>query len=256
MTLENVYVIPHGDEIISRPNRESSIMHDRIIGLIKDDASDSIAIISPHSLRLKHHIPLINTEHLGGRYRIGNKLLKRTFESDSLLNQRIISSCKNVEEVNFVTSSGPLSVFPLDFGALIPLSFFRKRKISLLGQWRDGPRDDLVSFGRELYHSVEMMPYKITVIFSADQAHTHNAAGPYGYSSNASHYDKMVIDAISTGNFIDLKGINDEIIETAKPDSYWNMLSFYGFTDEAGRKTSFEYYYVQDYFGMLLAKGS
>ncbi|MGC8655853.1 MAG: hypothetical protein ACP5TG_05085 [Thermoplasmata archaeon] len=253
MVLERAYIIPHGDEILSLPNKESKEMNEIIKKSTNKDSADSILIISPHSLRLNKCIPVINTKYLSGYYKIGKSIIRKKYESDRELNRIILSKCIDADEVNFITSEGKLSSFPVDFGSLIPLQFFKPKEVSILGQWRSENRQGLIKFGKSLFHSIEESGKKITVIFSADQAHTHNSKGPYGYSPDARKYDELVIKALKSNDFDELIGIEREVIENAKPDSYWNMLSFYGFIREASLKPVFRYYYVQEYFGMIFA---
>ncbi len=256
MVLEKAYIIPHGDEIISQPNDESRIMFETINEYTRKDKSDSIIIISPHSLRLNRSIPVINTEHLYGNYKIDKKVIRKSYSTNREINRLIISNCDNTEEVNFVTAEGKLSRFPVDFGSLIPLTFFNPKKVSILGQWRTNNRNALVEFGKCLARIVKESSYNISVIFSADQAHTHNPKGPYGYSEMARVYDDLVVETLKNNNFEKLKSIENEIIENAKPDSFWNMLTFSGFIEEASLKPIFRYYYVQEYFGMIFADTS
>jgi aromatic ring-opening dioxygenase LigB subunit len=253
MVLERAYIIPHGDEILSLPNKESKEMNEMIRKFTNDDSADSILIISPHSLRLNKCIPVINTKYLSGYYKIEKSIIRKKYESDRELNGIILSKCNDTDEVNFITSDGKLSSFPVDFGSLIPLYFFKVNRVSILGQWRSGNREALINFGKCLFHSIRDSDEKITVIFSADQAHTHNSKGPYGYSPDAKKYDELVIKTLRSNDFDELIGIDEKVIENAKPDSYWNMLSFYGFIREASLKPAFRYYYVQEYFGMIFA---
>ncbi len=256
MTLERAYIIPHGDEILSLPNEESRKMNEVIKKYTRDDSADSIVIISPHSLRLNKCIPVINTKYLSGYYKIDGLRIRKKYDNNRDLNRIILSKCKNTDEVNFVTSEGKLSSFPVDFGSLIPLQFFRPKRISIIGQWRTNEREKLIDFGKSLFHSLDESGDRVTVIFSADQAHTHNPAGPYGYSPDAKKYDDLVIKALESSDFEQIINIDEKIIENAKPDSYWNLLSFYGFITEASLKPIFRYYYVQEYFGMLFADTS
>lgn len=253
MALEKVYVIPHGDELLSLPNEESRIMNDTIKKIANDDRSTSIVIISPHSLRLNKEIPVINTRFLSGYYRIGDRILRRRYESNRELNREIIMNCENSDEVNFITTDGRMSLFPLDFGSLIPLQFFHVKSISVIGQWRSEDRKALVDFGRCLYKIVESRNEKVSVIFSADQAHTHDLKGPYGYSKYAKTYDDLIIRSVKDNDFSELLTLDEEVLEKAKPDSFWNMLSYFGFIREASLVPRFGYYYVQEYFGMMFA---
>ena len=56
-----------------------------------------------------------------------------------------------------------------------------------------------------------------------------------------------------TGSFEDLYKIEQEIIDTGKPDSFWNLMVMYGILQASGRKMRLDYHYVEIYFGMMLA---
>ncbi len=253
MTLVGTYLIPHGDEILSLPNKESRLMNEAIIKATRGDSADSVLIISPHSLRIPSGLPVINTQYLSGRYRIGKITLKGEYVTDRELNSLLIKSSKYFVETNFVTAEGELSTFPVDFGALIPLTFFCTKKVSMLGQWRTTKRNQLIELGRRLFDIVSGLDEKVSVVFSADQAHTHSKTGPYGFNTEAKRYDKTVIKAIRTNRFDDIAHLSEDHIASAKPDSYWNLLMFHGFADQGNLVPKFHYYYLQEYFGMILA---
>jgi len=253
MVLKNVYIIPHGDEIITQPNPESAHMNRKIKEIARDDTSDTIVIISPHSIRLSKMIGVVNTEYLRGRLRLTGKNIFQVFKTDRELNSLILKNIDETEEVLYITGEGKSSVFPLDFGSIIPLHFFGKRKISLIGQSRLRERDRLIDFGRKLFRTTMEYGGNVSIILSADQAHTHSISGPYGYSSYSKYYDDLVVKSIKENNFSKLVDLDEHIIEEAKPDSYWNILTFYGIIDEGKLKPEFKYYYVERYFGMMLA---
>ncbi len=253
MSLVKTYLIPHGDEILSFPNQESRKMNGSISKETKGDPSETVLIISPHSLRIPSGLPVVNTQYLSGKYEIGKNILKGDYETDRNLNSDLIKKSKHFVEVNFVTTTGKLSTFPADFGTLIPLTFFCNKRVSMLGQWRTPRRDLLIDLGKKLYDVVLKSDRKISVVFSADQAHTHSRTGPYGFDGRAKKYDKMVERAIRTNAFDELVSLDDEYLDGAKPDSYWNLLMYHGFTERGKLTPKFHYYYLQEYFGMLFA---
>ncbi len=253
MVLERTYIIPHGDEILSLPNAESKLMNRAISKVTRGDNSETILIISPHSLRIPNGLPVINTEYLSGRYRIGKVTIRGDYKTDKVLNSRLVKASKRFMETNFVTTEGRLSKFPVDFGTLIPLTFFGKRSISMLGQWRTSNKSELMELGRKLYGVVSNVEQRVSVVFSADQAHAHLKTGPYGYDPRAEKYDRLVIDSIKNNSFDSLIKLNEDYLNGAKPDSYWNVLMFLGFVEAGGLVPRFHYYYLQEYFGMLLA---
>ena len=256
MVLERLYVIPHGDEIIDVPNQESRELRDKITEVTREDGSDSIIVLTPHGMTLSSGIPIINTENLHGEY--STKTVRLV--SDHKTNKEIVRNIaaefgKEMVTVNFATSSGPLSVFPEDFGTIIPLTFFGKQKISIISQPRISDPEKLMRLGRNIWNTVDSMDIKISVVFSADQAHTHSKSGPYGYSEYAKLYENKIKGYFERGSLSGIENMDQGMVVEAKPDSYWNMVILNGFMKNSGMHITLDYHYVENYFGMMLAHG-
>ena len=256
MVLERLYVIPHGDEIIDMPDDESAELHNKIKEITSGDNSDSLIILTPHGVTLSSGIPIINTENLHGEYSTKTKTLVSDHKTDKEVVRNIAAEFgKEMITINFGTSSGPLSVFPEDFGTIIPLTFFKNKRISIIGQPRITDRAKLMRLGKSIWNTVDSMDKKISVIFSADQAHTHSSLGPYGYSDYSSVYDKKIREFFQSGSLNGIENIDEGVIIEAKTDSYWNMVILNGFLKSSGMHVTMDYYYVEKYFGMLLGHG-
>ena len=254
MVLERLYVIPHGDEILDRPNENSKRMYSAISQMVLGDSSELIALVSPHSLILPERVAIVNTENAGGIYHIKSGKLSIKCEIDRLLSRQLqIMAGDAADLVGFVTSNGPMSNFPLDFGSIIPLTFFNQRRLVLMGQPRPKNHDRMYAFGKILYDWSRDAKRKISIVFSADQAHTHSPDGPYGYSDESSIYDSEIISAIDKSDFSKIRSFDQEFIGKAKPDSFWNMIMLAGLLDASNMKMKVNYYYVEHYFGMLAA---
>lgn len=254
MPISGIYVIPHGDELIDNPSEGSVKLRKHIENIASADNSETLLILSPHGLRLKNRISVINTEWLRAGYSTETRVLQAKYKTDRELVETILTGLENyTEEIQFVTSSGDLSVFPIDFGTAIPLSFFTNDKVVSMGQTRVFDRDFLVQFGMKLAQILSEGSKRTGVILSADQAHTHWEGGPYGYSEKASDYDSRIIRSINSNDFQDMLQMTEEYIDAAKPDSYWNMLILSGILKQTGRKLKVLDYYVEKYFGMLVA---
>ncbi len=254
MVLSSVYVIPHGDEIISRKNADAATLNSLISDLSSRDTSDTIVILSPHGLRITDSVAVISTEWLRGDLVISGIRLRRKYRVNLDLARQISSLMEGfTRSATFITTGGPKSVFPLDFGSLIPLSFFSPETVVAIGQPRIKNRDKLVEFGRLLGDTLANFPKDVSVIFSADQAHTHAQDGPYGYSPKAKLYDETIRRSLSENDFSSLMDIMDDTIDDAKPDSFWNMLILSGLLESTGKIMQFDFGYVEHYFGMMLA---
>lgn len=253
MTLENVYIIPHGDEIIDQPNRQSIELFEKIREITDGDSSETILIISPHGLRLSKSIGVINTEFLVADLALKTRKLEAEYVTDRALVKSILEKSEVSQEVSFITSSGPLSRFTLDFGTVIPLHFFKQKKLVAIGQPRIWDREMLQNFGRIIAKVAKNSENRISVVISADQAHTHEVSGPYGYSEASAEYEEMIEKCFRESDFRPLLNLTEDFVDRAKPDSYWNMLILKGIMEETGMKTVLDYHYVEIYFGMLLA---
>ncbi|WP_393970816.1 hypothetical protein OXIME_001051 [Oxyplasma meridianum] len=254
MVLNRVYMTPHGDEIIDLPNQESRVLSEKLRDLAENDTSDVLVVLSPHGVNLSKNIAVVNTENFQANTPLKDKYLYFNAKNERVLTENLIKSAPDItEELKFVTYSGDLSTFPLDFGSSIPLYFFRQRNIVLVGQSRIGDRDKLVNFGRTLCRVAGEYEKKVSIIISADQAHTHSEKGPYGYSPNAEKYEEVVKHCFQTGSFDDLYRIDQMIVDTGKPDSFWNLMVMHGILQESGKKMHLDYAYVEVYFGMMLA---
>lgn len=257
MVLEGLYVIPHGDEIIDMPDQESKQFHDKIVEVTREDRSDSIIMLTTHGMTLSSGIPIINTENLHGEYSTKTAKLVSDHKTDKEIVRNIAAEFgKEMVTVNFATPSGPLSVFPEDFGTIIPLTFFGKQKISIISQPRISDTEKLMRLGRNIWNTVDSMDIKISVIFSGNQAYTHVKSGPFGFSEYAKLYEDRMKGYFERGSLQGIENMDQGMVVEAKSDSYWNMVILNGFLKNSGMRVSLDYYYVENYFGMLLAHGS
>lgn len=253
MTLERVYVIPHGDEIIDQPNRESVELFEKIKEVTAADPAETILILSPHGLRLSKSVGIINTEFLEANLQLKTTKLEAEYVTDRKLTKALLEKSDVTQEVSFITSSGPLSRFILDFGSVIPLHFFAQKSVVAIGQPRIWDKDMLIEFGKNISRAVNDSPLGVSIVFSADQAHTHDPSGPYGYSESSAVYEDLIEKCFRESNLNPLLDLDEEFVDGAKPDSYWNMLILKGLMEETGLRTVLDYHYVEVYFGMLLA---
>ncbi|MGP6239483.1 hypothetical protein ACNF40_03580 [Cuniculiplasma sp. SKW4] len=254
MVLKRIYMIPHGDEIIDMPNEESKKMNHAISELAGNDDSDVIIILSPHGINLSKNIGIINTERFQSNTNLKSVHLNDYWVNERRLCEKIISECNDIgEEVRYVTYSGEESVFPMDFGTSIPLNFFKKRSVVLIGQSRKVDRKSQKEFGKRIGKIIMAYDRNVSVIFSADQSHTHSPDGPYGYSDQADIYEDKLKKCIEMNDYREMEELNESVIDRAKPDSFWNILVMAGLLEVSKRSMKFVYGYVERYFGMFLA---
>ncbi|GGM78104.1 extradiol dioxygenase [Thermogymnomonas acidicola] len=247
-----VHVVPHGDELIDLPDANARAMSSHVARVLARDSAGTALVMSPHSFRLSGRIGVSLNERATGSYSTGRRRIRMSRRIDTGL-ARSISGLPDACSITFMTERGEKSIFPLDFGSMIPLRFMPARKIVVLTQARDLPRESLVMFGQNMGRLLDGADGAYSVIFSADQAHTHAADGPYGYSPEASIYEEAVRRAFISGDLAHLLDIDEETVQGAKPDSYWELLVLHGLLKELGLRIHYIYGYVAHYFGMMLA---
>ncbi|MDA4128604.1 MAG: hypothetical protein OK422_04020 [Thaumarchaeota archaeon] len=94
---------------------------------------------------------------------------------------------------------------------------------------------------------------KYAFVASADQAHTHSAKGPYGYSKSASTYDNLVLSSIRMNNLKRLLNVKKALVEKAKPDSLWQMAMLAGAVEGTNLRPETFSYQIPTYYGMICA---
>ncbi|BAB60607.1 hypothetical protein [Thermoplasma volcanium GSS1] len=250
--LNRIYIIPHGDELIDMDTDEDRKMHEAIKKYSENDDSETLVVISPHGIVLDRDVGVIYSSKLSGAYRTKHHYIRKTYDNDLELADSIARS-QHAQHLRCITLSGNVPC-PLDFGTLIPLQFFKRKRVVAMGEPRLLDYSAIVGFADDLYSAMSKFERKISLIISADQAHTHSKDGPYGFSEDADLYDKIVIDSINNNDFHALINIDKSIVERAKPDSYQNMIVTARLLEISRRKMHVDYYYVAGYFGMLLAR--
>ena len=159
--------------------------------------------------------------------------------------------------VSFGSNDPAAAVAPMDWGVLIPLWFMGgrddpPRPAVVVAPARDLAPEAHVRAGAAIAAAAAASGRRIAFIASADHGHAHRADGPYGYSPSAAVYDELVCKLVRGGKLAELSGIPRRLVESAKADSWWQMLMLHGATATGwrGRLISYE---APTYFGMLTA---
>jgi aromatic ring-opening dioxygenase LigB subunit len=264
MPLVTGAVLPHGGGLIQgfeEAKGDYRILRDSIktcSKMIMSHSPDTIVLVTPHNLRIRGHMGIINAEHLTGVLSNNGRSVKIDVSTDRILAERIyfLAERKGLPAVlvNYGTDSGDNSRMPLDWGAIIPLYFLNPLKsLVLITPSREIPWIELVKMGNCIDEAACESEGKVAFIASADQAHAHSKTGPYGYNAAASRFDKLIFKLLSEEKLNELIKIDKKLVENAKPDSLWQMLILAG----ALQKHDFRLRYIQydcpSYYGMLMA---
>lgn len=159
--------------------------------------------------------------------------------------------------VSFGPNDPEQAVMPLDWGALIPLWFMGgraapPRPVVLVSPARDLGPAQLVQAGNALAAAVERSGKRVAVVASADHGHAHDAEGPYGFDPAAAAYDELVVGIVRENRLADLAEVDSGLIESARADSFWQMLVLHGALGDVFDAELLSYE-APTYFGMLCA---
>jgi aromatic ring-opening dioxygenase LigB subunit len=140
---------------------------------------------------------------------------------------------------------------PLDWGSLIPLWFMGRDEVPVVvvSPARDLPPELHVRAGEAIAAAAGK---RVALIASADHGHAHDPGGPYGFDPAAERYDRLAVELVGENRLADLSGIEPELVEAAKADSFWQMLMLHGALGD-GFDVELLSYECPTYFGMLCA---
>jgi aromatic ring-opening dioxygenase LigB subunit len=234
---------------------------EKLASLMQVQKIETIIIATPHSVRLEGAIGIITTEFTEGSLQTDVGSAKLRLNCNRPLAKEILRQAKEsklpIVGVNYGTNEGPSSCMPMDWGILIPLWFFTTQfprpRIVIVTPSREIPLENLAKFGSVIAQVAKKSNEKIAFVASADQAHTHDSKGPYGFHSASTKFDNIVKNAVKKNNLGMLLHLKQQLIEDAKPDSLWQMAIIYGVLRQVPMKGKLISYQAPTYFGMLCA---
>jgi len=272
LTLVYACIAPHGGEIIPElvsrsmlPSFKETREAMRILAnRISENRPHTIVIASPHNLRLVSRIAVVVAENSSGILTgASDRSVSLHARCDVDFAKLIVKQSENVGlpvvGANYGTATGSSSDMQMDWGTLVPLWFVLKEhklrcKILIVAPSREIPLRKNFLFGRLLGRLMNRdRRKKYAFIASADQAHAHSRSGPYGFSSAAAKYDKLVLDAIQNNDLKRILRLKPKFVEKAKPDSLWQMVMLAGINEAIPLRSQLLSYQVPSYYGMACA---
>ncbi|MBM4434328.1 MAG: extradiol ring-cleavage dioxygenase [Chloroflexi bacterium] len=234
-------------------------------------APEATVVLTPHGIHVEGAMAVVTSGTLAGELReggatrgafdpgAGTRSVSLKVPADRDLARQCIEALRaggiSAVGVSYGGNDAATATFPMDWAVLVPLYFMGRERVpaTAVAPARDMPFDAHVRAGEALRGAIERSAKRVALIASCDHAHTHDEAGPYGYSAAARTFDALVVDIVRRGDLGALLAIEAQLIADAKPDSYWQMLMLHGAL--AGERWSGELlsYEAPTYFGMLCA---
>ncbi|MCL6518127.1 extradiol ring-cleavage dioxygenase [Alicyclobacillus sp.] len=257
-------IVPHGSEIIEtlsggRPElmARTRASLESLGARMRQAAPEVLVVLTPHGVRLDEAFAVSDCERMEGSVEDGGASVGMQRPVDRVLARRIVQTARAdglpVMGVNFATAKGPLSCLPLDWGAIVPLTFMPEVPVVVITPTRQRSFADQLRFGAALARAVGESGRRAGLIASCDWAHAHREDGPYGYHPAASRLDELVVNALKADDLEALARLDPRFVDDAKPDGIWQALILAGAIPKGWRRTEVLSYEVPTYFGLICA---
>lgn len=258
-------IAPHGGEIIPElcgalPDRMKLTRNSMVkLGKKMSDANpDTIIVLTPHGTRIDGFFSVSNSERMYGyvEENDGYYEMERFVDRDLALSITEAAAEQGIPiaSINYGTAAGPISCLPLDWGAIVPLSFMPDVPIVVINPSRDLSFDMHVKLGQIMNQVIQSCGKRVALIASCDWAHAHDESGPYGFDPAAELLDEEVVGFIRSNELEKMTEFDSEYIEAAKPDGIWQTLILAGAIPKESRKIHLYSYEVPTYFGLICAE--
>jgi aromatic ring-opening dioxygenase LigB subunit len=262
-------IAPHGalaiDEACTAEERElAAVTRAGMIELGELFAAarpQAVVVATPHNVHLPASMGVIVSGRVAGRLAGAPPSVALDVPTEMtlawLLLKALLTTGVPASGISFGGNDPAEAVAPMDWGALIPLWFMGGRSnppvpLVVLTPARDLAAEDHIRAGAAVAAAATASGLRVAFIASADHGHAHDTQGPYGFDPAAKKYDALICEIVREDRLDRLAGIPLELVETAKADSWWQMLMLHGATAKGwrGRLVSYE---APTYFGMLTA---
>lgn len=226
------------------------------------DAADpeTLIVLTPHGIHVEGHFAVVTAGRLAGSLEDTPDVafdvpvdLEVASQTLAALREAGIPAVG----VSFGGNVPEQAVMPMDWGTLIPLWYLGgrhepPRPVVVIAPARDLPLESHVDAGAAIVRAIEATGRRVALVCSADQSHTHLRDGPYGFDPGARVLDDQIVAILREDRLPDLIGLDAQLVEAAKPDSWWQMLMLLGAIGDRWRPELISYE-APTYYGMCCA---
>jgi len=232
------------------------------LGRLFDEARpQAVVVATPHNVHIPASMGVIVSGRVAGQLAGAPPSIALDVPTEMtlawLLLKALLSAGVPSSGISFGGNDPAEAVAPMDWGVLIPLWFMGGRAdppvpLVVITPARDLSAADHINAGAAVAEAAEASGLRVAFIASADHGHAHDPQGPYGFDPAAKKYDELICGLVRDHHLDRLADIPLELVESAKADSWWQMLMLHGATAKGwtGRLVSYE---APTYFGMLTA---
>ncbi|HEY5057409.1 MAG TPA: hypothetical protein VII51_00200 [Gaiellaceae bacterium] len=230
-------IAPHGD-LDSAPELRAAMSE--LARRFDAAAPAAVIVVTPHNVHVEGHFAVVTAAQVGA------------WRTDRALATAALAALRAdglpAVGVSYGGNDAAEAELPVDWGTEVPLACLPARPIVVVSPARDRPLAEHVRAGAALARASGET--RVALIASADHAHAHDAAGPYGFDPAAAAYDALVQDIVRSGR-LEFERLGD-LVAAAKADSLWQLLVLQGAAGPAPQVELLAYA-APAYYGMLVA---
>jgi len=226
---------------------------------------ETVVVLTPHGQMVENAISIGMTARAAGT--LGERPPAKVFtafQTDRELARSIGNAAngQGVPVVGIVAGESEKDAehlpLPLDLGALVPLWFVAhplepRPQVIVLAPDRSLPREKLVRCGVAIAQAAQASGKRVALIASCDQGHAHDPNGPYGFDPASRVHDEAMVAAIANDELARLLEWDNDFLEAAKVDAYWQTLILAGALGHTPMTPELLSYEAPTYFGMAVA---
>lgn len=209
MSIEAAYLTPHPPlifpEIGSGEEKKIQATVDSMRKISKEIAEigpDTVVVLSPHSIMYADYIHISPGDSASGdmsQFRAPQVKIEISYDTD-FVKKLALTSEQNGIPAGTLGEKDP----ELDHATMIPLRFINEQYKDYKAV-RIAPAgisyDELYRFGMVIKQVAEESEKKVIIIASGDLSHKLKDEGPYGYAKEGPEFDRLICNAVETGDF-------------------------------------------------------
>jgi aromatic ring-opening dioxygenase LigB subunit len=221
----------------------------------------SVVVLTPHNVHVEGAMAVVVSAAMVGELEEAAQPIRLESRVDRQLAQTVLDAIKwtgiPAVSISYGGNDPEDTAMPLDWGVLVPLWYMGGRleppvPVVVVSPARDLSPEHHVQAGRGIAEALAASDKRVALVASADHAHTHRADGRYGYHPSAKPLDDLIVAAVAENDLGRLLAVDPQLIEDARPDSWWQLLMLHGAlgNEWEGELLSYE---APTYYGMLCA---
>lgn len=216
--MKSGYIMPHPPVAVyevgyneTEKMRDTLDAYQKASEMIRDEAPETIVIISPHAPMFSDGFYIAGgTKGRGDLARFGAPQCELLFDYDSELRDEVVKLC-DIENIAY--GIGTEDNDDIDHGTIVPLWFVTKeyRDFKLL---RISPTyldsSVLLKMGGIIERAAAHIGRKITILASADLSHKLKEEGPYKFAPEGPEFDAKITQAMKDFNIEEVCKLMDD----------------------------------------------